>query len=107
MDESGTINPIWINRVKEVVNWIITSKMYCIINVDNDGQAGNWLSKGISSKDKFIYLWTQIANEFKNYNEYLIFQSMDYVQFKIGDSYDYITLLNLNQAFIDTVRNAG
>ena len=107
MDESGTINPVWMNRVKEVVNWIIKLKMYCIINVDNDGAPGNWLSKGISSKDKFIYLWTQIANEFKNYNEYLIFQSMDQVEFKIGDSHDYMTLLVLNQAFVDAVRNTG
>jgi endoglucanase len=107
IDESGTINPIWMDRVKEVVNWIIQSKLYCIINVDKDGNEGYWLSKGISSKNKFIYLWTQIANEFKNYNEYLIFQSMEKVEYKIGNDYDYITLLNLNQAFVDTVRNTG
>ena len=107
MDESGTINPVWMDRVKEVVNWIIESKLYCIINVDRDGDKGNWLSQGISSKEKFIYLWTQIANEFKNYNEYLIFQSMDQVEYKIGNDYDYITLLNINQAFVDTVRNTG
>ena len=77
MDESGTINPVWMDRVKEVVNWIVDSKLYCIINIDRDGDQGNWLSQGISTKEKFIYLWTQIANEFKNYNEYLIFQSMD------------------------------
>ena len=107
MDESGTINPVWMDKVKETVNWIIKSKLYCIINVDNDGAPGNWLSQGISSKDKFVYLWTQIANEFKNYNEYLIFESMDQVRYKIGDNDDYITLLNLNQAFVDTVRNTG
>ena len=107
MDESGTINPVWMDRVKEAVSWIIKSKLYCIIHVDNDGAPGNWLSQGISSKDKFVYLWTQIANEFKNYNEYLIFESMDQVRYKIGDNDDYITLLNLNQAFVDTVRNTG
>ena len=52
---------------------------------DIDGALGNWLSQGISSKDKFIYLWTQIANEFKNHNEYLIFESMDQIFF-----YDYV-----------------
>ena len=107
MDESGTINPVWINRVKEVVNWIVDSKLYCIINIDRDGDQGNWLSQGISSKDRFIYLWTQIANEFKNYNEYLIFQSMDQVVYKIGNDYDYLALLNINQAFVDAVRNTG
>ena len=107
IDESGTINPVWMDRIKEVVNWIIKSKLYCIINIDKDGTAGLWLSQGMSSKDKFVYLWTQIANEFKNYNEYLIFQSMEQVEYKIGNDYDYITLLNLNQAFVDTVRNTG
>jgi endoglucanase len=107
MDESGKINPVWMNRVKEAVNWVIKSKMYCIIDVFNDGALGNWLSQGISSKDKFIYLWTQIANEFKNYNEYLLFLSMGPNLFKIGNNYDYITLLNLNQAFVDAVRNTG
>ena len=107
MDEAGKINPVWMDRVKEVVNWIVESKLYCIINIDRDGDQGNWLSQGISTKEKFIYLWTQIANEFKNYNEYLIFQSMDQVVYKIGNDYDYITLLNLNQAFVDTVRNTG
>jgi len=107
MDESGKVNPVWMERVKEVVNWVIKEKLYCIINIDNDGLPGFWLSKGIISKDKFIYLWTQIANEFKNYNEYLVFQSMDQVQYKIGDNYDYVTLWNLNQAFVDTVRNTG
>ena len=107
MDESGTVNPVWMNRVKEVVNWVLKAKLYCIINIDKDGSLGFWLSQGLSSKDKFIYLWTQIAKEFKNYNEYLIFESMNQVEYKIGDNYDYITLLNLNQAFVDTVRNTG
>ena len=107
IDESGTINPAWMDRIKEVVNWIIKSKLYCIINIDKDSAEGSWLSQGMNSKDKFIHLWTQIANEFKNYNEYLIFQSMEQVSYKIGNDYDYITLLNLNQAFVDTVRNTG
>ena len=105
IDESGTINPAWMDRIKEVVNWIIKLNLYCIINIDKDG--GEWLSQGMNSKNKFIHLWTQIANEFKNYNEYLIFQSMEQVEYKIGNDYDYITLLNINQAFVDTVRNTG
>ena len=105
MDENGKVNSNWMNRVKEAVNWIIKSKMYCILNVHNDGI---WLSKGIISKNKYVYLWTQIANEFKNYNEYLIFESMDEVLFSIDyTTYDYITLLSFTQAFVDTVRNTG
>ena len=53
----------------------------------------------------------QIAEEFKDYNEYLIFENMDSVQFFIQDfftyTFDYSTFYNFTQAFIDTVRNSG
>jgi len=107
MDDSGKVAPEWMARVKEVVDWIIDSKMYCILNVSNDGHENFWLSKGIASKNKFIYLWEQISNEFKDYNEYLIFESMGIGLFFIGNDYDYSTLLILNQAFVDTIRNSG
>ena len=107
MDDSGNISPEWMSRVKEVVKWITKEKMYCIINVHHDGAYNNWLTKGVSQKDKYINVWTQISNEFKNYNEYLVFESMNDVEYKIGDNYDYITLLTLTQAFVDVVRNSG
>ena len=69
MDESGKINSNWMARVKEVIDWIINNNMYCIINVHHDGKPGNWLSKGIDSKNKYDLLWTQISNEFKDYND--------------------------------------
>ena len=54
-------------------------------------------------------MWTQIANEFKDYNEYLIFESMDKVFFYdyINYDFDYTTLTTFNQAFVDTIRNTG
>ena len=107
MDKDGKVDNIWMNRVKEAVDWIVNSKMYCILNIYNDGLPGNWLSEGIKSKDKYITLWTQISREFKDYGEYLIFESMDQVRYKINGNDDYVTLFNLNQAFVDTVRNSG
>jgi len=107
IDESGKVNPTWMARVREVVDWIIDYNMYCIINVHHDGNIGNWLSKGINSKNKYDLLWTQIAHEFKDYNDYLVFESMNEVEFKSGENYDYETLFNLTQSFIDIVRNSG
>jgi len=107
IDETGKVNSNWMERVREVIDWIINYNMYCIINVHHDGKSGNWLYKGIESKNKYDLLWTQIANEFKNYNDYLVFESMNEVEFKSGDSYDYETLFNLTQSFIDIVRNSG
>ena len=107
IDESGNVNSDWMSRVKEVTKWIIKDKMYCILNVHHDGVTGNWLSEGMKVKNKYINLWSQIAEEFKNFNYYLIFESMNEVKFQIGDEHDFLTLLNLNQLFIDTVRNYG
>ena len=75
MDELGKVKEEWMLRVKEVVDWIIKENMYCIINVYNDGLISNWLYEGVKAKDKYIYLWSQIANEFKDYDELLIFES--------------------------------
>ena len=56
MDEVGNVNPEWMYRVKEVVDWIIKEEMYCILNIHYDGKKGFWLSKGISVKDRYINL---------------------------------------------------
>jgi len=109
IDNYGNINSEWMLLVKEVVDLIINAKLYCILNIYNDGYYGNWLTRGIEAKVKYINLWTQIANEFKDYNSYLIFESMNEVYFynPITYNYDYDILLNFNQAFVDTIRNSG
>ena len=107
MDENGNVNSSWMSKVHEVVDWITKEKMYCIINVHHDCGKGNWLSEGMKSKDKYTNLWTQIANEFKDYDEYLIFESMNEIKFNEDESYDYVTLYFFNQVFVDVVRNSG
>ena len=105
MDESGKVKEEWLSRVKEVVLWITKSRMYCILNIHHDPSDNNWLSKGMNAKKKFDNLWTQIANEFKDFNEYLIFECMND---SVGnDNYDYITTLAFSQSFIDIIRNSG
>ena len=107
IDSNGKVSPDWMSRVKEVVNWITKNKMYCILNIHHDGSSGNWLSQGLKVKDKYINLWSQIAEEFKEYNEYLIFESMNEVEYLSNGSYDFLALLSMTQAFVDTVRNSG
>ena len=109
IDEYGNVNREWMLRVKEVVNWIVNKNIYCIVNIQNDGEKGNWLYDGLNAIEKYINLWSQIAEEFKNINEYLIFESMDnplyYSIFLNKTGYDI--LFNLTQAFVDTIRNSG
>ena len=55
MDNDGKVSSEWMSRVKEVVDWIINAKMFCILDVHHDGASGQWLSEGIISKPKYIY----------------------------------------------------
>lgn len=109
IDEKGIINSEWMQRVKEVIDWIIDLNLFCILNLYHDGDQGNWLSEGLKAKQKYLNLWTEIANEFINYDsEHLIFESMNRPLYKKdNDYYDYDTLFELLQGFINTIRNSG
>ena len=107
IDEYSNININWLNRVKEVIDWIIECNMYCILNVQRDSEEGNWLWDIKKSKNKYIHLWQQIAEVFKKYDEHLIFESQNEITYKFGEDYDYESLYTLNQAFVDTIRNSG
>ena len=108
IDNFGNVKSEWMSRVKEVVKWIIGKNMYCILNLYHDSDEGNWLSEGMKAKDKYINLWTRIAEEFKDYNEYLVFEAIN-KPFYINKYlyYEYDILYNLTQIFIDTLRNSG
>jgi len=105
MDESGKVDLKWMYRVKQIVDWIMNYNMYCILNVHHDGASGNWLTKGEIAKEKFILLWQQIANEFKAYDEHLIFECMNDIRY--NGEYNFTLLHLFNQAFVDIVRSSG
>ena len=109
MDEHGNVNSEWMSRVKEVVNWIVKKNLYCVLNIQNDAEKGGWLYDGITAKNKYINLWRQIAEEFKYYNEYLVFESINKVSFysRYNINYAYDILLNLTQSFVDIIRGSG
>lgn len=104
IDSSNNINADFMARVKEIVDYCINNDLYVIINIHHDGSdniTGNWLNVGAEAKDKFVAVWTQIAAEFKDYDEHLVFESMNEVPA------DNSEIAILNQAFVDTVRASG
>ena len=107
IDDQGNVDSEWMSRVKEVVDWAYNADLYVILNVHHDGVSGNWLSTGKSVLNKYKGLWKNIANEFKHYDRRLVFESMNEVEFKNGNNYDYDTLLSFTQGFVDTVRATG
>lgn len=73
-----SVEQAWLNRVEEVVNYVRANDMYVIINVHHDDP---WIiptyENGDEVKDRLSKLWTQIANKFKNYSDYVIFETLN------------------------------
>lgn len=119
MDENGTVNDFWLDRVEEVVNYVLDEGMYAIINVHHDtgGSESAWLradpdmyDNGMS--DRYVYLWQQIAERFKDYDERLLFESFNEIldsnfNWNGSGAEEYDTVNRLNQLFVDTIRATG
>ncbi|MBO4505252.1 MAG: cellulase family glycosylhydrolase [Lachnospiraceae bacterium] len=120
-DEKGVIDPAWMARVKEVVDWVLANDMYCIINVHHDTGAtedtmDRWLYASPANFDKnqelFSVLWAQIADEFKYYGEKLVFEGFNEMLDEDSNwgecTMEAAQAINeYNQRFVDTVRKAG
>lgn len=116
-DKDYTINSKWLDRVQEVVNYCIKNDLYAVINIHGDGYNtidGGWLlcngKNQTEIKKKYKKVWKQIAERFKNYDEHLLFESMNE---EFDGSYSepnkeyYQNINDYNQIFVDTVRKTG
>lgn len=116
-DKDYTINSKWLDRVQEVVNYCIKNDLYAVINIHGDGYNtidGGWLlcngKNQTEIKKKYKKVWKQIAEKFKNYDEHLLFESMNE---EFDGSYSepnkeyYQNINDYNQIFVDTVRKTG
>lgn len=116
LDLQNQIDENWLNRVKQVVDWILAEDMYCIINVHHDGGANGWARACESSykqfKNRFVSIINQICNTFESYDERLLFaglnELLDERSFWGNPSDECIYWTELwNQLFVDTVRKSG
>ena len=139
MDKDGKVDAAWMARVHEVVDYVINQGMYCIINVHHDTGAdskddnGNlkgyhWIKADeanyTSNKSRFESLWKQIAEEFKDYDQKLLFEGYNEMLDKISSwcfasysapgNYDatiaksaYNAINSYAQSFVDAVRATG
>lgn len=136
MANDGTVDAAWMARVKEVVDYVLDAGMYCIINVHHDGNNKDygsfpghpWMqaspANAINNRSRFKYLWTQIANTFKDYDQRLIFEgynelldqynSWNYASYNCENNYNavaaseaYSAINSYAQYFVDAVRATG
>ena len=128
---TGTdVDPVWMARVKEVVDYVMDEGMYCILNVHHDTGAADtaWLVAGDegfeAAKMRYEALWRQIADTFKDYGEKLLFESYNemldpydswcFASFATPERYDagvaasaYSGINKYAKLFVETVRATG
>jgi endoglucanase len=105
-----TVNPAWMDRVQQVVDWAQQAGLYVMINMHHD--SWQWVSSMPTNHDAVIAqysaVWTQVSSRFRNYSNMLMFESINEPQFKNVDDATAMTLLNeLNTTFFDIVRGSG
>lgn len=108
-DPNYTIKPERMARVKEVVDYCYNIGLYVFLNTHHD-----WLDKLFGStitpeiqaiaKDKVTKIWGQIAEQFKDYDDKLIFGFLNEAPISRNTM---SVFMDLSQEFVDVVRNSG
>lgn len=116
-DANYQIDEEWMARVKEVVDYAYNEEMFVIINSHHDNDFYYPSEENMDNAKKYIAtIWTQIAEEFKDYDNHLVFESMNEPRlagtdiewwFPASDPTGRAAIgriCELNQVFVDTVR---
>lgn len=111
-DGSYTIDPAFLARIKEVVDYCYACDLYVIINMHHE----EWLNVKTLDTDyeqigvQLAAMWRQIADYFADYDQHLLFEAMNEPRM-VGTSVEwngnkagYAAVNYLNQVFVDTVR---
>ncbi|MBR4480381.1 MAG: glycoside hydrolase family 5 protein [Prevotella sp.] len=130
IDGDGNVDAAWMKRVHEVVDYVIKAGLYCVLNVHHDTGAHDnaWViadnDNYEKTKARYENLWTQIANEFKDYDQHLLFEGYNemldkynswcFAGFQRPDGYNadeaasaYKGQNGYAQSFVDAVRATG
>ncbi|MCR5094416.1 MAG: glycoside hydrolase family 5 protein [Lachnospiraceae bacterium] len=118
------ISKAFLDRVNTVVDWALDAGLYVIINIHHDNHPeANAYSPDKAHREQSLHyvtrIWQQVAERFKDYDERLIFESLNEprlvgnesewwfsINFPPDDVKESIEIINeLNQAFVDTVRS--
>ncbi|WP_329466946.1 cellulase family glycosylhydrolase [Streptomyces sp. NBC_01431] len=105
-----TIDPAWMKRVKQVVDWALEDGLYVEINVHHDSWKWilNMSTDHANVMARFNSTWQQIATTFKNEPRTLLMESVNEPQFSNAtDAQKTQYLRELNTSFHSIVRNSG
>ena len=69
-----TVNPVFLARIKSVVDLAISKNLYVIINMHHHDDI---FKNPAEVKPRFLSQWAQIANYFKGYDQRLLFEVLN------------------------------
>ncbi|HIZ56527.1 MAG TPA: cellulase family glycosylhydrolase [Firmicutes bacterium] len=106
------IDPAFLERIREVVDWALDAGMMVLLNMHHDS---HWIyhmdQRHDAILDQFRAAWVQIADYFKEYPDSLLFEGINEPRFSDDwgeNKPEYYTWLEeLNLAFYEIVRNSG
>ncbi len=114
LDAENNIDPFWLDRVQEVVDFTIDEDTYVIINLHHEDWNNPFYDNQEAATEKMKKIWSQIAERFKNYDEHLIFEAQNEPRHKgtpnewgSGTDEGWDVVNATNAAFVETVRNSG
>lgn len=106
-----TIDPAYLDRVEEVVDWALDDGFYVMINIHHD--SWQWVNTMPTDHDavldRYSDTWTQIAERFQDADARLTFESVNEPQFagSTGQAQELELLAELNRVFHEIVRGSG
>jgi endoglucanase len=106
-----TIDPAYLARVQEVVDWALDEGFYVMINIHHD--SWQWINTMPTDHDnvlaRYNAIWTQVAGAFRDASPRLVLESVNEPQFagSSGDAENYALLAELNASFHRIVRGTG
>ena len=117
-DGKWDIDPNYMARVKEIVDYCVNDDLYVVINIHHFDEFIIRRHTVPECEEIFTHLWTQIADSFKDYPYSVVFEG--YNEYLGGNQFSdsgslkevskplaYIMTNKLNQAFVSAVRGTG
>lgn len=78
VDENYSVDPAFMDRINEVVDYAYNDGMYVIINIHHDDHMYRPARETLEGGKRYICrIWEQAAERFKDYGERLIFETMN------------------------------
>ncbi|WP_304622780.1 glycoside hydrolase family 5 protein [Roseateles caseinilyticus] len=115
VDANDNIDPVWMARVTQVVKYARNAGLYVVLNLHHEG---GWLDNVLyanqaANNARLAKLWTQIATNFRDFDDYLLFAGLNEVgkenaPWGVPPQKEWLDVQNgYHQVFVNAVRATG